>query len=264
MKKLFNAPPNYTDFLNDAEGSAEKINGWIEKSTNGMIKKMLSAEDVKLFKMALVNAVYFKQNWKKPFNKEITREKEFTNLDGSHANVQMMLAYDYYRAFAGQHEKIIELPYADEKTSMLIVLPDNMQNYQLTNEVYTNLVANLTWQKVNLEVPQFTFETPTFELKGLLQKMGLLLAFEDSADFSGMRTEKDLKIGTALHKAKIIVTESGTEAAAATVIGIVETTSASPQVQPVMVFKTDKPFFYIIRDNTSGAILFMGKMNAML
>ena len=112
-------------------------------------------------------------------------------------------------------------------------------------------------------MPKFTFETPTFELKGMLSQLGLKQAFRNDADFSGMREEKDLKIGTALHKAKIVVNEKGTKAAAATVIGMVQTTSAAPRPDPIMEFTADKPFFYLIKDNTTGAILFMGRMNAM-
>jgi len=264
MEQLFNEPPYETDFAKDSEGSADKINKWIEESTNGMIKKMLTAEQVRAFKMALVNAVYFKQDWKNPFDEKRTFEKDFTNLDDSKTKVQMMRLKDDFRAFESRTEKIIELPYEDDKTSMVIVLPTKMKGYELNDESYQNLSKKMYWQKVNLELPKFTFETPTFELKVFLQKLGLKQAFQDDADFSGMREEKDLKIGTALHKAKIIVNEKGTEAAAATVIGMVATSASVQEPQPVMQFKTDKPFFYFIKDNQTGAILFVGKMNAMV
>lgn len=263
MEQLFNAPPNTTDFKKDPEGSADKINKWIEESTNGMIRKMLSPEQVTQFKMALVNAVYFKQNWKKPFDEKRTTEEDFTNLDDTKSKVQMMRIRDSFRAYDGPGEKVIELPYEDDKTSMVVVLPHQMNGYELTDESYKNLSNRLQWQKVNLELPKFSFETPTFELKELLKELGLNQAFKDDADFSGMREEKDLKIGTALHKAKIIVNEKGTEAAAATVIGMVATSTSASTPRPIMQFKADKPFFYFIKDNETGAILFMGKMNYM-
>lgn len=261
MKSSFGAAPNYTDFLNDAEGSAKRINEWIEESTNGMIKKMLNPADVKEFKLALVNAIYFKQGWEKPFNEKRTVVDSFTNYKGAKAQVDMMHALDHYRAFAGKNEKVIELPYEDNKTSMVVVLPNSMDGYEMTNEVYSELMTKLYMQKVNLDLVKFTFETPTFELKPFLQDLGMNLTFSDYADFSGMRKEKDLKIGTALHKAKIIVNEEGTEAAGATVIGMVQTTSAAPNPTPIMQLRVDKPFYYFIKDNQTGAILFLGRMN---
>lgn len=263
MKTKFGIEPYYADFAGDAKGSADRINAWIEKSTNGLIKKMVDAAAVSAFKLCLVNAIYFKQDWKEQFNKSLTKEKEFTNLDGSIAKVDMMHSLRPYRAFAGEQEKIIELPYADDKTSMIIVLPNDMKKYKMTNEVYDKLTRSLSMQKVDLDLVKFTFETPVFELKGYLSKLGLSQAFSDAADFSGMREEKDLKIGTALHKAKIIVSEEGTEAAAVTVIGMVETTSVQPNRMPILKFTTDKPFYYFIRDNQTNTILFMGRMNKM-
>lgn len=264
LKSNFNSEPYSTDFKNDPQGSADKINKWIEESTNGMIKKMLTPSDVKALKMGLVNAIYFKQNWKKTFQENLTREMDFKNLDGEKTKVDMMHARNYYRAYDGKNEKVIELPYEDNKTSMVIILPNKMKNYKLDDKTYVRLNKNLRNQDVILDLPKFTFETPTFELKPYLMKMGLTAAFANYADFSGMREEKDLKIGTALHKAKIIVNEEGTEAAAATVIGIVKTTSmpSSPPPPPLRV-KVDKPFYYFIKDNETGTILFMGRMNSM-
>lgn len=263
LDSRFNAPPSYTDFKNDPEGSADKINKWIEESTNGMIKKMLTPAAVADFKMALVNAIYFKQDWKYPFNEKATRDKEFTNLGGTESNIKMMRLLRRFRAYEGEKEKIIELPYADDKTSMIIVLPNKMKGYKLDNASFDELNSKLYYQKVNLELPQFTFETPTFELKDMLKELGLNEAFSNAADFTEMREENDLKIGTVLHKAKIIVNEKGTEAAAATVVGMeVKTTSVS-RPDPIMQFITDKPFYYFIKDNSTGALMFMGKMNEM-
>jgi serpin B len=263
MKELFDAPPRATNFSGDPEGSADKINAWISESTKGMIPSMVTPTQVSKFKLALVNAVYFKQDWKKPFQEKGTKKDDFNNLDGSTTEVEMMRNQSGYRAFDGSSEQVLELPYADDKTSMIIVLPRKMKNYALTADKYAQLLNRLNWQQVNVHLPKFTFETPTFELKGYLTSLGLQQAFGNGADFSGMRKEKDLKIGTALHKAKIIVNEKGTEAAAATVIGMVAT-SAAPQEPPrVMQFIADKPFYYCIQDNATGAILFMGKMNAM-
>lgn len=260
MESNFGAKPNYTDFLNDSEGSAKKINDWIEESTKGMLKNIVTAGQVANFKMALVNAIYFKQNWAKPFDKKRTQKWDFTNYDGSKTEADLMRIQSTYSAFNGSSEQVIELPYEGYKTSMIIVLPKEMKGYVINDSTYNQLASRLRTQTVNLNMPKFTFETPTFELKPLLKNLGMITAFENSADFSGMRKENDLKIGTALHKAKIIVNEEGTEAAATTIIGMqAKTTSARPN--PVMNMTVDKPFFYFIKDNESGAILFMGRMN---
>ena len=263
LESRFNAPPSLTDFYNQPEESAEKINKWIEESTKGMITKMLTPDQVKTFKMALVNAIYFKQDWQIPFDDKKTFEKDFHNLNGTTTSVEMMRSLEYYRAFDGANEKVIELPYSDNKTSMIVVLPNSMNDYELNEEKFNTLTASLYSRKVSLELPKFTFDTPTFELKEMLEQMGLKIAFTDSADFSGMREQKDLKIGTVLHKAKIIVNEKGTEAAAATVIGMIATNTSVSQPIPIMQFQADKPFYYFIRDNATGALLFMGKMNTM-
>lgn len=263
MRVEFAAPPQYTDFLNDPEGSAEKINNWIEESTKGMIQKMLTPNDVKSLKMALVNAIYFKQDWKYTFDEKLTRKKSFASLSGSKSKVDMMHSLTHFRAVDGANEKMIELPYEDDKTSMIILMPDKMKQYTLNEKVYNDLITKMYHQKVDLDLPKFTFETPTFELIPYLKKLGMEHPFTDIADFSGMREQKDLKIGTVLHKAKIIVNEEGTEAAAATVIGMAVTTSAPSFPPPVMEMHVDKPFYYFIKDNATGAILFMGRMNEL-
>jgi serpin B len=263
LKENFDSEPYRTDFENNPKQSAEKINKWIEESTKGMIKNMVTPDAVVDFKLAIVNAIYFKQNWKKTFEKELTKKDDFTNSDETITEVDMMHSSDHYKAYEGRNEKIIELPYNDDKTSMVIILPYKMKNYKMSNKIYNNLTSYMVHQKVILDLPKFTFETPTFELKPFLFKMGLAEAFTDGANFSNIRKERDLKIGTALHKAKIIVNEEGTEAAAATIIGVITTSSVSTRPAPILKIKVNKPFFYFIKDNETNAILFMGRMNKM-
>ncbi|WP_083261237.1 serpin family protein [Crocinitomix algicola] len=263
VSKKHNAIIGHTDFLNHPDESAKKINNWIKEATNGMISKMVTPADVKAFTLAIVNAIYFKQSWKKPFDKDVTKEEEFTNLDGSTSKTPLMFNRGMYMAYENEREQIIRIPYADGKTSMIIILPSKMKNHKLDKKTYQRLKLNSYNQEVKLHLPRFTFETKTFELKNQLIKLGLGSAFSDRANFGRMRTQKDLKIGTALHKAKIIVNEEGTEAAAATVIGMVRTTSAIHIPNPVMEMRIDKPFYYFIQEDSTETILFMGKMNQL-
>ncbi|MCG8577974.1 MAG: serpin family protein [Flavobacteriales bacterium] len=263
LKKHFKTDAYTTDFAGDSEESAKKMNDWIADKTNKMIQKMVSASQVTDFKLALINAVYFKQDWSKKFDKELTKKEKFYNADKSTVKVDMMYAREHYRAYEGNAEKVVEIPYKDDRTSLLIILPNKMSSYKLKEEGYMSFLRSMYRREVILHLPKFTFETPTFELKPDLEKMGLNLAFSNGADFSGMREERDLKIGTALHKAKIIVNEEGTEAAAATVIGIKTTSAISITPPEPLEVRVDKPFFYFIKDNLTNNILFMGRMNKM-
>ena len=264
IRKNFGSSPTYTDFMIDPEGSAKKINQWIEKSTNGMIQKMVTPDDVKAFKMALVNAIYFKEDWLYAFDKNKTeKNQDFHNISGPKSKVDLMYAYRNFRAKDGKDEKVIELPYKGGRTSMIVIMPENMKRYELNEKKYNELINGLYNQDVKFHLPVFSYETPTFELKDYLMAMGMQETFSNSADFSGMRKERDLKIGTALHKAKIIVNEEGTEAAAATVVGMVLTTSVSTREPIIMEMRVDKPFYYFIRDNQTNTILFMGQITEL-
>jgi len=141
-----------------------------------------------------------------------------------------------------------------------VIMPEKMDRYKLDEKKYNSLVNRLHNQEVKFHFPTFEFETPTFELIDDLMKMGMTRTFSDFADFSGIREEKDLKVGAALHKAKIIINEEGTEAAAATVISMVTTSTSSTQPRRVMEMRVDQPFYYFIRDNKTNTILFLGQM----
>ena len=195
LKKHFETEPYSTDFLGNPKESADKINAWIESNTEGMIKKMVSAKDVQDFKLALVNAIYFKEDWSVPFDEKRTKVEKFTNLDKSKINVKMMHRSDFFRAHSGEKEKVIELPYEGGKTSMIIILPDRMNSYKLNEDKYSQLIASGYRQKVNFYLPRFTFETSTFDLKKPLIDLGLNIVFTDGADLSKIRKERDLKVG---------------------------------------------------------------------
>ncbi len=262
INQRFGTSPYSVDFEFKPEESAEKINQWIEKSTHGMIKKIVSPLSVKKLKMALINAIYFKEKWKIPFNKNITQKRDFTNLNDEIVQVDMMRSSESYKVYVSEKVKVIEIPYENELTSMMIVLPRNMKKYRIGNKEYNEFHNQLRRQKVNLMLPKFTFESPTLELKENLEGIGFTHAFSNGANFSKMREENDLKIGTALHKAKIIINEEGTEAAASTVVGIGKNRSVSI-ANPRLDFIVNKPFIYIIKDNRTNAILFIGRMTTM-
>jgi serpin B len=173
----------------------------------------------------------------------------------------MMVKHSQFHYAEGDGLQALELPYAGGQLSMLILLPeagkfDEVQA-SLSEEKLDALVAGLQHEDVRLWLPKFKYEY-SLALNDSLKQMGMTDAFDDTrADFSGMDGARDLYIGAVLHKAFVAVDEAGTEAAAATVV-IMQATSAQPG-SPIE-FRVDRPFFFLIRDNSTGTILFLGRV----
>ncbi len=261
LSDLYQSEPFEVDFFKKPKKAADSINSWIERKTKGLITKMVEASVVKGLSMAIINTVYFKQDWAVPFDKKETKEQKFKNFNKSKTKTEFMYARSYFNASVSKQESIITLPYKKNKTSMVIIMPDKMKGYELNLTKYNNLILNQAHQEVIVKMPKFSYGSPTIELKNKIKEIGLERALSNNADFSLMTKDEALKIGTVLHKAKIIVNEEGTEAAAATVIGMAMSTDAVYiPVEPLEI-TIDKPFYYFIKDNKTNTILFMGKMN---
>jgi serpin B len=172
----------------------------------------------------------------------------------------MMSQEASFRYAEGEGYKAVELPYSDQDTSMLIILPmlNNFNGFEMTlnAECVSEIVENLVFMEVNLKMPKFEFEK-SLGLGQILQEMGMSTAFDPyRADFSGIDDNRDLYITNVLHKAFISVNENGTEAAAATAV-IVGITALLP---PPIEMSIDHPFIFMIRNNSTGAILFFGRV----
>ncbi|MHA1558219.1 MAG: serpin family protein, partial [Alphaproteobacteria bacterium] len=158
---------------------------------------------------------------------------------------------------------MLELPYSEDKMSMVFILPkekdgiaDLEKNFNYKN--YNSWYKNMYSQKVIIGIPKFKIDFYV-DLSKVLEAMGMEESFSDNADFSGITGYKDLKIDKVVHKAFIEVNESGTEAAAATAVIMIEKSSTANPKPPTR-FIADHPFIYLIKDNKTGAILFMGKV----
>jgi serpin B len=149
----------------------------------------------------------------------------------------------------------VELPYIGEELSMLIVLPDDGTDLSIGADAVTNVGGTSALRQVTLSLPKFDIGTSA-DLSVVLADMGMPTAFSDAADFSGMTTAEKLTISAVIHQANITVDEEGTEAAAATAV-VMRTTSAPEPLEPVELI-VDRPFVFAIRDNPTGALLFMG------
>jgi serpin B len=244
------------DFIGATESARKTINAWVEKQTNNKIKNLIPKGVLnRLTRLVLTNAIYFKGNWARQFKKDRTREAPFTLLNGDKVNVPMMNQEAEFKYMEAEDFQALELPYVDNELSRIILLPKQVAGLPELEKVLTlkklsQWLARLRQRKVIVSIPKFKM-TSQFRLADVLKSMGMTDAFiPDVADFSGMNGKKDLYIFAVIHKAYVDVNEEGTEAAAAT--------GAGPSRTPV--FRADHPFLFLIRDNRSGSILFLGRV----
>lgn len=257
-KEIFNAYVEALDFSNDE--AAEKINNWIDDATNGKISKMINSPIPPQVIMYLINAIYFKGEWAEEFDEKNTFNGEFYAGDGSSQNVKMMNKKDEVEYGQGTDFKAVRLPYGNGKTAMYCVLPQDGTNIN-------DFIENMDLQKWNeikdsiqkrddviLQIPRFKLEYGVKNLNESLIALGMNDAFDVNADFSGITD--GVHISRVLHKAVIEVNEQGTEAAGVTVVEITE----SAQIEDPLEFIADKPFLFMIEENETETILFMGKL----
>lgn len=237
----------------------DEINSWIEEKTNGLIKKMISQLDDNTV-MLLINAIYFKGKWKLEFDASKTTESSFYRQNGDPVIVPMMKQTETFRAYAGDGFIMAELPYGQGNYVMDVLIAetntdvDNLES-KLNVINFTTWINKLSEQKVELSFPRFKYGFKK-ELKDVLTDMGMGLAFSrENADLSNISDIYDLYISFVTHQAFIETNEEGTEAAAATVVGVGTTSYPSH-----LVLNLDHPFLYIIRETTTNSIIFMGKV----
>jgi len=254
---------NEVDFIGDTESARRIINAWVEKKTKDKIKDLITQGVLnQLTRLVLTNAIYFKGNWVSQFKKERTEDAPFALVSGEKVDTPMMNQTEQFPYMQEEDFQAIELPYVDNELSMVIFLPkkiDGLADFEktLTMENLSRWLQKLHKCKVIVSIPKFKM-TSQFSLASVLKSMGMTDAFvPDVADFSGMNGKKDLYIFAVIHKAYVDVNEEGTEAAAATAV-VTRTTAIGPKEMPV--FRADHPFLFLIRDNSSGSILFIGRM----
>jgi len=264
VEKYFGGKVTNLDFAGASEQSRQTINKWVEDQTNNKIKDLIPPGLLNAYtRLVLTNAIYFKGTWVKQFDEKDTREEDFTTSSGKTTKVPMMrlTGQDVRFKYAKIDEmQVLEMPYSGDELSMLIILPkaEDLAGVEesLSLEVLADWQDMLYEQRVDIFIPKFKFETKYFIAEDL-KEMGMPTAFGSTADFSGMDGTKALFIQNVVHQAFVEVNEEGTEAAAATgvVMGI---TSARP-ITPV--FRADHPFIFMIINNSTGNILFMGRVS---
>ena len=287
MQTYYDAKAEALDFK--APETLDHINGWCKEKTNGMIPSILDDIDPSMVSY-LLNAIYFKADWASKFDEKNTRDETFTNEEGHATTLPLMHQNVLIKYMKNDTFSAIEMPYGNGMWSMNVLLPEEGK----TTDDIINYLAQIGWSKdyiidnkqydvisplngvrpyeVDLKLPRFETSSDTNDIKfdandikdgliGLLQKMGINRAFIDGvAEFPNM-CEAPVYIEMMRQKAKIKVSEEGSEAAAVTVAGMNYKSMGpdTPPEYPKATFHANRPFVYVIREVSSGVILFVGK-----
>ncbi|ANW99440.1 hypothetical protein CSTERTH_10570 [Thermoclostridium stercorarium subsp. thermolacticum DSM 2910] len=236
--------------------AAFEINRWVSEKTQNRIQSVIDppiADDVMMY---LINAIYFKGEWKNAFDKNNTGEADFYSYDGVTDKVQMMRKTDTFALAELEECSAVALPYGDEKVAMAVILPKKDINKFISNfdgEKWNELVKSFkTVNDLRLEIPKFRMEYGVKELNKALASLGMGEVFSKNADFGGIA--EDICMDSVFHKAVVEVNEEGTEAVAATSVIIMTTSLEEPKT-----FIANRPFVFVIYDTEEGNILFIGK-----
>jgi len=258
-KTYFNAEIQSLDF--SLPSASDTINAWVSKNTKGKIPTIVEKPIDSSIIMYLINAIYFYGSWTHEFDPTLTQMKPFTLPDNS--KIQHLLMKQTQNDYLYQETntfQAIQLPYGKNKQlSMIIMLPKTSLTTflrQLTHTTWNSWMKSFSEMEGTVLLPKFKIEYKT-SLKNTLLALGMVPAFSsETANFSGMRKQKDLVISDVIHKTFIDVNEKGTEAAAATAVVMMKTSMAEPK--KTFLMEVNKPFFFAITDTQSSEILFMG------
>lgn len=260
-------PAFMVDFIRAPGAAVDAINQWVDKQTAEMIPKLLEAGDIDSeTRLVLTNAIYFNGRWTEPFKSERTAKLPFFVAADNQVNVDQMQGKFDIRYADLADVTIGALPYGEvaDRMELLLVIPkqaDGLENVRsdLSGEtLQTWLNALQPKNGVQVQLPKFKFRSRT-ELADTLSSLGIPTAFDaNQADFSGMTADERLVISKVIHEAVVELDEQGTKAAAATAVIMMRAT-AMVQDKPLRLI-ADRPFLFIIRDQLTGTILFIGQL----
>ena len=250
------------DFARAPEAARATINQWVETRTAGKIKELLARDAIAPdMLLVLTNAIYFKANWADQFEGRLTKNSDFRLANGQTVNVPLMLHTSTVRYVEEDDFQAVELPYEQNELGMIVLLPGRVDGLpalekSLTAEKLSKTISGLNFKQVAVQLPRFKL-AESLELSKLLSGLGMRLAFSSNADFTGMAEMKDVFFSTVIHKAYIDVGEKGTEAAAATAVAM----RSVGFIRNEIGFRADHPFLFVIRENSTGTILFIGRVS---
>ena len=243
----------------EPEEARQRINTWVKERTEGKIEELIPPEAL-LALLVLVNAITFKGNWARQFDEALTQDAPFWLAVEDQVRVPLMQQLGPFGYARVDDLHILELPYAGDDVSMIVLLPAEIDGLaaledSLSVESLRRWMGRLRESEVQVYLPRFEMRCG-FELSGRLKAMGMTDAFDNSADFSGIDGTLSLYIWAIFHQAYVDVNEEGTEAAAAT--AVVMAPKGIPLPSPT--FRADHPFVFLIREKTTGSILFLGRV----
>lgn len=259
-KNYFNAAVQELDFSNPS--SVNTINNWVSQNTNGKITGIISQIPSNAV-MYLINAIYFNGNWKYQFDSTSTVDKPFYLSNGNTVTRKFMREGGNFNYFSNSLVQAIDLPYGDSTFSMMVILPNQGQDInsivgQLNMQTLDDWINQMCIAECNVTLPKFKIECE-YSLSNQLIAMGMKTAFSASADFTGISKNGGLYISEVKHKTYINVNEQGTEAAAVTLVGVVTVVVGGGGHIPIE-FNVNRPFLFVIKENSSNTILFAGKI----
>jgi serpin B len=257
MKSYYGAKAESLDF--SSPKTLKHINDWCKKKTKGLIPEILSEVNPDAVSY-LLNAIYFKAAWTCPFKKRNTQIKPFTTEKGQEKKLPMMQQTDEFRYMKNNIFAAVDLPYGDGKWRMTVILPEKGKSVSNAIDYLAkegmSFLSQMRQRDVSLKLPRFETESTTEDLIGTMKKMGIIRAFDESQAEIRNMCNQDVYISRMLQKAHIKVDENGSKAAAVT---SVEVFTLSINMDQPVVFHADHPFVYVIREASSGVILFVGK-----
>src|ERR1039458_8984552 len=251
------------DFIANPEAARSQINRWTEEQTKDKIKNLFRAGSLDAqTRLVLTSAIYFYGKWQDPFIPSRTQPAPFVLPTGATTQANFMNQTAHFGYADTSSAEVLEMRYAGTGLAFDVLLPKTLTGFpdlekSLTLENLTGWLGNLTTRNVQVSLPKFRAESE-FSLHNALSTMGMPTAFTDKADFSDIDPKRGLAISEVVHKAFIDVSEQGTEAAAAT--GITMRATAMRMPEQAVVFRADHPFIFLIRDTSTGVILFIGHL----
>jgi len=258
-RRFYDAETSVLDFLDPA--SPGVINAWVKEKTEGRIPSMVDRIDPQNI-LYLLNAVYFKGMWTEAFDRKETRDRPFTLASGTAVDVPMMSRSGRFKHLSTEGFEAVSLPYGDGRLRMYLFLPapgGDLKGFHrtLTAEAWKDWMSRFRETQGSVSLPRFRMEYEV-SMKEALSAMGMGIAFDAArADFSPMVDAREVSISQVKQKSFVEVNEEGTEAAAATSVEITLTSAVMTPFRIVF----DHPFFCAIRDDRTGAVLFMGAVN---
>ncbi|KAM8771084.1 serpin I2 isoform 1-T1 [Rhynchonycteris naso] len=262
-KKFFQSAIKLVDFQ-DAKACAETISAWVERKTDGKIKGMFSGEEFgPLTRLVLVNAIYFKGDWKQKFRKEDTQLMSFTKKDGATVKIPMMKAtlrakYGYFSE-SSMNYQVLELPYKSDEFSLIIILPEEKVNMDEMEKLVTahqilKWFSEMQEEEVEISLPRFKVEQK-LDFKEALYSLNITEIFSGGCDLSGITDSSEVYASQVVQQVFFEINEDGSEAATSTGVHIPVIMSLARNQ-----FIANHPFLFIMKNNSTDSFLFMGRV----